>query len=94
MRTYNGVGIMNSDVINIAYGDGFYTVTDPADPAYIYANSQSGRAYRVHLGTREERGIRPVPSDAKEEYRFNWSSPMLRSPHDAKTIYYLSLIHI
>ena len=88
VRTYNGVGIMNSDVINIAYGDGFYTVTDPADPAYIYANSQSGRAYRVHLGTREERGIRPVPSDAKEEYRFNWSSPMLRSPHDAKTIYY------
>ncbi|MBL8958435.1 MAG: hypothetical protein JNJ98_01170, partial [Gemmatimonadetes bacterium] len=88
VRTYNGVGIMNSDVINIAYGDGFYTVTDPADPAYIYANSQSGRAYRVHLGTREERGIRPVPTDAKEEYRFNWSSPMLRSPHDPKTIYY------
>jgi photosystem II stability/assembly factor-like uncharacterized protein len=88
VRTYNGVGIMNSDVINIAYGDGFYTVTDPADPAYIYANSQSGRAYRVHLGTREERGIRPVPTDAKEEYRFNWSSPMVRSPHDARTIYY------
>ena len=88
VRTYNGVGIMNSDVINIAYGDGFYSVTDAADPTYIYANSQSGRAYRVHLATREERGIRPVPADPKEEYRFNWSSPMLRSPHDARTIYY------
>lgn len=88
IRTYNGVGIMNSDVINIAYGDGFYTVTDPADPRYIYANSQGGRAYRVHLGTREERGIRPVSTDAKEEYRFNWSTPMHRSPHDAKTVYY------
>lgn len=88
VRTYNGVGIMNSDVINIAYGDGFYSVADVADPAYIYANSQSGRAYRVHLATREERGIRPVPADPKEEYRFNWSSPMLRSPHDARTIYY------
>ncbi|MFP5355907.1 MAG: hypothetical protein ACLGIK_12285, partial [Gemmatimonadota bacterium] len=87
-RTYNGVGITNVDVINIAYGDGFFTVTDPTDPRYIYANSQGGRAYRVHLATREERGIRPVPADAKETYRFNWSSPMLRSPHDPRTIYY------
>jgi photosystem II stability/assembly factor-like uncharacterized protein len=88
VRTYNGVGITNADVINIAYGDGFFTVTDPADPRYIYANSQGGRAYRVHLATREERGIRPVPDDAKESYRFNWSTPMVRSPHDPRTIYY------
>ncbi|MEO6446128.1 MAG: hypothetical protein ABIZ91_01530 [Gemmatimonadaceae bacterium] len=88
VRTYNGVGITNADVINVAYGDGFYTVTDPVDPRYIYANSQSGRAYRVHLGTREERGIRPVPADAKESYRFNWSAPMVRSPHDGRTVYY------
>ena len=88
VRTYNGVGITNTDVINIAYGDGFFTVTDPADPRYIYANSQGGRAYRVHLATREERGIRPVPDDAKESYRFNWSTPMVRSPHDPRTIYY------
>jgi photosystem II stability/assembly factor-like uncharacterized protein len=88
IRTYNGVGITNADVINIAYGDGFFTVTDPADPRYIYANSQNGRAYRVHLATREERGIRPVPPDTTETYRFNWSTPMVRSPHDPRTIYY------
>jgi photosystem II stability/assembly factor-like uncharacterized protein len=88
VRTYNGVGITNADVINVAYGDGFYTVTDPADPRYIYANSQGGRAYRVHLSTREERGIKPVPADPKESYRFNWSSPMARSPHDPRTVYY------
>lgn len=87
-RTYNGVGITNADVINIAYGDGFYSVADLADPRYIYANSQNGRAYRVHLATREERGIRPVPPDTGETYRFNWSTPMLRSPHDPRTIYY------
>lgn len=88
VRTYNGVGITNADVINVAYGDGFYTVTDPADPRYIYANSQSGRAYRVHLATREERGIKPVPADPKETYRFNWSAPMVRSSHDPRTVYY------
>jgi len=88
VRTYNGVGITNADVVNIAYGDGFYSVADLADPRYVYANSQNGRAYRVHLATREERGIRPVPPDTIETYRFNWSTPMLRSPHDPRTVYY------
>ena len=88
VRTYNGVGITNADVVNIAYGDGFYAVADLADSRYVYANSQSGRAYRVHLTTREERGIRPVPADTTEQYRFNWSSPMVRSPHDPRTIFY------
>ena len=87
-RTSNLVGIMNSDVVNIAYGDGFYTQPDPTDPRYIYANSQSGRTYLVDLETKEERGIRPVPADPKETYRFNWSTPMLISPHDPKVVYY------
>lgn len=88
VRTWNGVGITNADVVNVAYGDGFYTVTDPADPRYLYANSQGGRAYRVHLATGEERGIRPVMADAADTLRFNWSTPMLRSPHDPRTVYY------
>jgi photosystem II stability/assembly factor-like uncharacterized protein len=88
VRTWNGVGITNADVVNVAYGDGFYTVTDPADPRYLYANSQGGRAYRVHLATGEERGIRPVMPDAADTLRFNWSTPMLRSPHDPRTVYY------
>ena len=87
-RTYSELGITNNDVVNIAYGDGFYTVPDPSDPRTIYANSQSGRTYRVDLDTREERGIRPVSADPKELYRFNWSTPMLFSPHDAKVLYY------
>lgn len=87
-RTYSALGITNSDVVNIAYGDGFYTIPDPSDSGAVYANSQSGRTYRVDLETREERGIRPVPADAKEEYRFNWSTPMLVSPHDQKVVYY------
>lgn len=87
-RTSNLVGILNSDVVNIAYGDGFYTLPDPTDPRYVYANSQSGRTYLVDLETKEERGIRPVPADPKEVYRFNWSTPMLISPHDPKVVYY------
>jgi photosystem II stability/assembly factor-like uncharacterized protein len=87
-RTYSQLGITNADVVNIAYGDGFYTIADPKDPRTIYANSQSGRTYLVDLETREEKGIRPVPTDAKETYRFNWSTPMLISPHDSRVVYY------
>ncbi len=87
-RTYSQLGITNTDVVNIAYGDGFYTIADPKDPRTIYANSQSGRTYLVDLDTREEKGIRPVPADPKETYRFNWSTPMLISSHDSRVVYY------
>jgi photosystem II stability/assembly factor-like uncharacterized protein len=87
-RTMGLAGITNADVVNIAYGDGFYVAIDPHDPRTIYANSQSGRTYLVDLDTREEQGLRPVPKDRKEEYRFNWSTPMLMSPHDSNVVYY------
>lgn len=87
-RTTALVGITNADVINLAYGDGFFSVPDLDDPRYVYANSQNGRAYHVHIESREEQGIRPVPQETEEEYRWNWSTPQLRSPHDPGTIWY------
>jgi photosystem II stability/assembly factor-like uncharacterized protein len=87
-RTSSQLGITNADVVNIAYGDGFYVAIDPKDYRTVYANSQSGRTYLVDLETREEQGLRPVPKDPKESYRFNWSTPMLLSPHDSKVVYY------
>lgn len=87
-RTTAQVGITNADVVNTAYGDGFYATADRKNPRFVFANSQNGRAYRVDLDTREEQGVKPVPNDPKEEYRFNWNAPQLRSPHDASIIYY------
>ena len=87
-RTSALVGVTNADVINTAYGDGFYSTADRRNPRYVFANSQNGRAYRVDLETREEQGLTPVPNVPKEEYRFNWNAPQLRSPHDASIIYY------
>ena len=57
-RTPSTLGITNADVVNIAYGDGFYTQPDPRDHRVVYANSQSGRTYLVDFDTREEKGIR------------------------------------
>ncbi len=87
-RTAALIGITGDDVINTAYGDGFYATADLRNPRYVFANSQNGRAYHVDLQTREEQGVRPVPDDPKEQYHFNWDTPQLRSPHDPGIIYY------
>jgi len=87
-RTYSQMGIIESDVVNISYGDGFYSLVDPTDHTTIYNESQSGRFYRIDLTTREEKGIKPVSEDSEEKYRWNWSCPVLISSHDPKTVYY------
>jgi len=87
-RTSKLIGITADDVLNLAYGDGFYATADLASPRYVYASSQNGRAYRVDLETREEKGIRPITSDPDDTLRWSWSTPQLRSPHDPSTVYY------
>jgi len=86
-RTYSTrLGIRNSDVINISDGDGFYAAVDPKDHRAIYAEMQGGRLFFVNLETKEEKTIFPVPEDPKEEYRFNWNSPLILSPHDSNIL--------
>ena len=87
-RTYSQLGIQNNDVVCISYGDGFYTAVDPRDHTVIYNESQSGRFYLVDLTTREEKGVRPVSEDPEEKLRWNWSCPILISPHDPDIVYY------
>ena len=86
-RTAFDQGIANEDWFRVGGGDGFYTVIDPADPDTVYVESQDGNVARFDLRTNERRVIRPEPP-AGEKYRFNWNSPILISPHDAKTVYY------
>ncbi|HET9317595.1 MAG TPA: hypothetical protein VFQ51_18525, partial [Vicinamibacteria bacterium] len=87
-RTFFQQGIGNEDWYRVGGGDGFYTAIDPTDANVVYVESQDGNVARFDLRTNERRIIRPEPADAKERLRFNWSSPILISPHDAKTVYY------
>ena len=85
--TWYRTGITNEDWIMVGGGDGFYTQVDPTDYNTIYAESQNGNLFRFDLRTGESKSIRPSPEDEKEEYRFNWNTPICISPHDPKTIY-------
>lgn len=87
-RTLATQGISNEDWYRVGGGDGFYVVVDPTDATTLYVESQDGNVSRVDLKTGERRVIRPEPDADDVEYRFNWNSPILLSPHDPRTVYY------
>jgi hypothetical protein len=60
---------------------------DPADPEYIYAESQGGYIGRVNRKTHEIRPIYPLPRFGEKKLRFNWNSPIHVSPTNKGTIY-------
>jgi photosystem II stability/assembly factor-like uncharacterized protein len=80
-------GITNSRWENVLGGDGFWAFSDPADPDYVYAESQGGNVARVNRVTLESRGIKPQPNYGEGKLRFNWNTPIHLSPNEKGTIY-------
>jgi photosystem II stability/assembly factor-like uncharacterized protein len=79
-------GITNGRWENLYGGDGFWTLPDPSDPDYVYAESQGGNIGRIHRKTLTARDIQPTPG-YKEKLRFNWNTPIHASPTQRGTIY-------
>ena len=80
-------GITNSRWENVLGGDGFWAFSDPADPDYVYAESQGGNVARVNRVTLEGRAIKPQPNYGEGKLRFNWNTPIHLSPSEKGTIY-------
>ena len=93
-RTRDLLGIVNSEWKQVVSGDGYYMAAHPDDPDVIIAEYQGGGIARTDMRTREQQDISPQPRRndggpvGELRYRFNWNSPILPSPHDAKTIYF------
>ncbi len=81
-------GTRLQDCFKVSGGDGFYAVVDPEDPNIVYSESQFGGLVRTDLRQMQRRGIKPRPRKGEKPYRFNWSSPILVSPHNHTTIYF------
>ena len=69
---------------HIGGGDGFYHQTDP-DGQFIYSESQFGGIRRIDRETGRRTSIRYRDDP---EIRFNWSAPILVSPHNSDVIYH------
>ncbi|RLE03760.1 MAG: hypothetical protein DRJ11_03330 [Candidatus Aminicenantes bacterium] len=76
-----------SDWKTIGAQDGMYNVVDITDSRWLYNTFQFGGHHRVDqkLGLRTP--IIPRRGENKAPYRFNWTPPLLISPHNPMIIY-------
>jgi photosystem II stability/assembly factor-like uncharacterized protein len=87
-------GILLGDWHQVGGGEAGFAVPDPTDPNIIYAGEYSGYISRYDHRTRQARHVGVYPyvqsghgaEDMK--YRFQWTSPILISKHDPKTVYH------
>ncbi|MDQ3244500.1 MAG: glycosyl hydrolase, partial [Gemmatimonadota bacterium] len=87
-QTRNRQGITNHDWYFTVGGDGFYSAVDPTDPNVVYSEYQNGGIVRYDVKTGEQKSIKPQPKFGQQDLRWNWSAPLLISPHDHKTLYF------
>ncbi len=85
--TRNEAGILNGDWVQIHFGDGMYQRADPSDWTTVYTSSQGGNVIRLDRRTGDRMSIKPYPGEGEDPYRFHWTSPLVLSRHDPKTIY-------
>jgi photosystem II stability/assembly factor-like uncharacterized protein len=83
-------GISFKDAYNVGGGDGMHAAF--ADDHTLLVSSQNGNTGRVDVDTMERQQIGPVqppekPVPGKPGYRWYWTTPLIVSTHDPKTIY-------
>lgn len=89
----NPGGIGREDWVDAGGGESGYVTADPRNPDIIYAGSYGGLLTRKDLRTGFERNISPWPmnpmghSSEDIKYRFQWTYPIVFSPHDPNVLY-------
>jgi photosystem II stability/assembly factor-like uncharacterized protein len=87
-------GISLTDWIPVGGGEAGFTAPDPSDPNIIYAGEYGGYVSRFDRRTRQARNVSVYPFNPSGhgaedlKFRFQWTAPILISPHDPKTIYH------
>jgi photosystem II stability/assembly factor-like uncharacterized protein len=87
-------GISSSDFYDVGGGESGYIAPDPKDPNIVYAGSYGGDISRYDHRTDETEMINPWPRNvigwgmADLKHRFQWTEPIVFSPHDPHTLYY------
>jgi photosystem II stability/assembly factor-like uncharacterized protein len=86
-------GITQDDWVDAGGGESGYVVPRPDQPDVVYAGSYGGLLTRKDTRTGLTRSIDPWPqnpmghSAGDLKYRFQWTYPILVSPHDPRTLY-------
>lgn len=80
-------GIKNSNWRNVGGGDGFWVQTDGEDHEIVYSEYQGGHIFRSDLKSNEGQDIQPKARENDPKLRFNWNTPIVRSPNNKKRLY-------
>jgi len=80
-------GISNGDWKLLYFGDGFWTVPDPADPEVVYAEYQGGNMARIDFNTFKNWSIQPLQTTKEEKLRWNWNTPIITGQKNKKNLY-------
>jgi len=87
-------GITLWDWHGIGGGEAGHAVADPDDPAVFYAGEYLGIFTRYDHRTRQARNVSAYANNLSGHgaedgrYRFQWTAPIARSPHDPKVVYH------
>jgi photosystem II stability/assembly factor-like uncharacterized protein len=87
-------GIDRPDWYDVGGGESGYIAPDPTDPQIVYAGSYGGEITRYDHRTGETQAVNPWPVNpigwaaADVKHRFQWTEPIVFSPHDPKTLYF------
>ena len=87
-------GIDQSNYYEVGGGESGYVAPDPTDPEVVYAGSYGGDITRYDHHTEQTQAINPWPRNvigwgmADLKHRFQWTEPIVFSPHDPHTLYY------
>ncbi len=86
--------IDKSDWYDVGGGEAGYIAPDPRDPDIVYAADYQGNITRYdrHIGQVKSITEQPELSDAHGaanlEHRFQWTAPVMLSPHDPNILYH------
>ncbi len=86
-------GIDRTDWYPVGGGESGFIAPKPGDPEIVYAGSYDGYLTRLDHRTGQARNVNPYPDNPMgwgaegAKYRFQWTFPIVISPHDPNTIY-------
>lgn len=93
IKSYDDDGVIGrQDWYQVGGGESGYIAPYPPDPNIVYSGAES-IATRFDKRTEQETDISVYPLDPSGRgaeglaHRFNWTSPLILSPHDPNTIY-------
>ena len=95
-NSLHSAGILLSDWRPVGGGEAGFVVADPDDPNIVYAGEYLGYLSRYdertgqapHVGIYPDNGSGHGAGDLR--HRFQWTAPIVISPHDSKLVYHAS----